>query len=145
MRYSSSTKGKRRWRMTAMQRGGNGRQSGVARRVLLLGALLACGISAGALFAREDQGSAKVEAQPLLKHDLAGEPGKEVDIHIYTFPPGVSVPWHIHPGAHEFDYELEGTLTLEIAGEGKRALKAGEAAYVPPNAVHRGLNESATE
>jgi quercetin dioxygenase-like cupin family protein len=119
------------------------------RRVLLLGAVLACGLGAGALLAREPAGAptpqSEVTANELLQQALQGEPGKEVNMQVYTFPPGASVPWHIHSDAHEFDYAISGTLTLEIEGEPKRELKAGEAVYVPPNVVHRGMNLSATE
>ncbi|MGA7544681.1 MAG: cupin domain-containing protein [Methyloceanibacter sp.] len=119
------------------------------RRVLLLGAVLACGLGAGALLAREPAGAPapqrEVTAKELLQQVLQGEPGKEVNMQVYTFPPGASVPWHIHPDAHEFDYAISGTLTLEIEGEPKRELKAGEAVYVPPNVVHRGMNLSTTE
>jgi quercetin dioxygenase-like cupin family protein len=115
------------------------------RIAVVCAALLAAAVGASLSYAREEQPPGKVEAHHLLTKPLAGEPGKEVDIEIYTFPPGSSVPWHIHPDAHEFDYQLEGTLTLEIEGEPPRDLKAGEAVYVPPNVVHRGLNKSATE
>ncbi len=119
------------------------------RRVLLLGAVLACGLGAGALLAREPAGApapqSEVTAKELLQQVLQGEPGKEVNMQVYTFPPGASVPWHVHPDAHEFDYAISGTLTLEIEGEPKRELKAGEAVYVPPNVVHRGMNLSTTE
>ena len=89
--------------------------------------------------------SGKVRGVELLVADLAGEPDKEVNMQIYTFPPGTSVPWHIHPDAHEFNYELEGTLTLQREGQDSTALKQGEAIYVPPNVVHRGLNLSRTQ
>ncbi|MGZ5849156.1 MAG: cupin domain-containing protein [Methyloceanibacter sp.] len=119
------------------------------RRVLLLGAVLVCGLGDGALLARDPAGApapqSEVTAKELLQQALQGEPGKEVNMQVYTFPPGTSVPWHIHPDAHEFDYAISGTLTLEIEGEPKRELKAGEAVYVPPNVVHRGMNLSATE
>ena len=119
------------------------------RRVLLLGAVFACGLGAGALLAREPAGAptpqSEVTAKELLQQALQGEPGTEVNMQVYTFPPGASVPWHIHPDAHEFDYAISGTLTLEIEGEPKRELKTGEAVYVPPNVVHRGMNLSATE
>ncbi len=113
------------------------------RQAILLGAVLACGIGAGALLAREPEGG--VTAKELLQEALKGEPGKEVNMQVYTFAPGASVPWHIHPDAQEFDYAISGTLTLEMAGAPRRELKAGEAIYVPPNVVHRGLNLSATE
>ena len=69
-----------------------------------------------------------------------GEPGKEVQIQVYTFPPAASVPWHIHPDTHEFGYQLGGEFTLMINGEASRVLKPGDAFYVPPNAIHRGVN-----
>jgi len=55
------------------------------------------------------------------------------------------VPWHIHPGAYEFDYQLEGALTLQKDGEPTEVVKRGEAIYVAPNVVHRGLNVSRTQ
>jgi quercetin dioxygenase-like cupin family protein len=55
------------------------------------------------------------------------------------------VPWHIHPDAHEFDYELDGTLTLQTDSEGSKVLKRGDAVYVAPNVVHRGVNVSRTQ
>jgi quercetin dioxygenase-like cupin family protein len=113
--------------------------------IVLCAVLLAAALGANALQARDDTTEGKVEPLHLLTAPLQGEPSKEVDIEIYSFPPGSSVPWHIHPDAHEFDYELEGTLTLEVEGKPPRDLKAGEAFYLPPNVVHRGLNRSATE
>jgi quercetin dioxygenase-like cupin family protein len=55
-----------------------------------------------------------VKGKELLVADLAGEPDKEVNTQVYTFPPGASVPWHIQPDAHEFDYELDGALTAKV-------------------------------
>jgi quercetin dioxygenase-like cupin family protein len=99
----------------------------------------------GLLYAREDGAPPKVEAQHILTAPVAGVPGKEVDIQVYTFPPGSSVPWHIHPGAQEFEYELEGTLMIEEEGKPPLALKAGEAFHLAPGVVHRGWNPSKTE
>jgi len=107
--------------------------------------LLAVGMAAGTVLAREDASPAKVAAQHVLTAPLEGVPGKEVDIEIYTFPPGSSVPWHIHPDAHEFDHQIQGTLTLEVKGEPPRDLKAGDSIYLKPNVVHRGWNKSTTE
>lgn len=66
-----------------------------------------------------------------------------MNIQVYTFPPGASVPWHNQPDAHEFDYDLHGALTLQTDGEGPKVLKRGDAVYVAPNVVHRGVNVSA--
>jgi quercetin dioxygenase-like cupin family protein len=61
---------------------------------------------------------------------------------LYTFPPGAVLPWHIHPDAHEIAYVIEGTFTFERAGEAPKVMNAGEADYVAPNVVHRGMNLS---
>ena len=114
--------------------------------IAVLCALVFAGLAgAGLLYAREESQPPKVEAQHLLTVPVAGVPGKEVDIQVYTFPPGSSVPWHIHPGAQEFEYELEGTLMIEEDGKEPLALKSGESFHLAPDVVHRGWNPSKTE
>jgi quercetin dioxygenase-like cupin family protein len=118
------------------------KEKAMRMRALTLGAaLLAAAFGAGLLAAREDTSQDQVAAQELLVEDLAGEPGQEVNAQLYTFPPGSSVPWHIHPGAHEIAYILEGTLTFERDGAEPVEIRAGEADYLPPNIVHRGMNK----
>jgi len=103
--------------------------------------LLLAGLAgAGLLFAREPEGQSAVTAEQLIAAALAGEEGKEVNAQLYTFPPGTVLPWHIHPDAHEIAYILEGTLSFQRQGEEPREIKAGEADYLPPNVVHRGMN-----
>jgi quercetin dioxygenase-like cupin family protein len=102
-------------------------------------AILAFG-GAGLLLAREPVEAPKVESQDLYVKDFAGDPTKEVRAQLYTFPPHSSVPWHIHPDAHEMFYIIEGTFTFERAGQPPKVIKAGEADYLEPNVVHRGLN-----
>jgi quercetin dioxygenase-like cupin family protein len=87
----------------------------------------------------------EVSAAELLQQALPDAPGKEVRMQLYTVPPGTAVPWHIHPDAHEFDYLLSGGVTLEVAGEAPRPVKAGDVVHVAPNVVHRSVNGSATE
>jgi len=112
----------------------------------LISALVVAGAVCLALVVeRTGHRSGEVKAKELLVADLAGEPGKEVNIQVYTFPPGSSVPWHIQPEAQEFDYQLDGSLNLQTEGEGSKVVKRGDAVYVPPNVVHRGVNLSRTE
>jgi quercetin dioxygenase-like cupin family protein len=104
--------------------------------------LLLAGVAgAGLLFAREPEGQGAVTAEQLIAEALAGEEGKEVNAQVYTFPPGTVLPWHIHPDAHEIAYILEGTLIFQREGEEPKDIKAGEADYLPPNVVHRGMNK----
>jgi quercetin dioxygenase-like cupin family protein len=106
--------------------------------ILLLAALA----GAGLVVAREPDGQSGVAAQQLLAEALTGEPGKEVVAQTYTFPAGAVLPWHIHPDAHEVAYVVEGDFTFQIEGEPERQLKTGEASYLAPNVVHRGMNQS---
>jgi quercetin dioxygenase-like cupin family protein len=46
------------------------------------------------------------------------------------------------PDAHEIAYVVEGDFSFQLEGEPIRELKAGEAAYLRPNVVHRGMNNS---
>jgi len=111
-------------------------------RIAAICLLLLAGVAgAGLLFAREPEGPAAVTAEQLIAAALAGEEGKEVNAQLYTFPPGTVLPWHIHPDAHEIAYILEGALTFQRAGEEPKEIKAGEADYLPPNVVHRGMNK----
>lgn len=117
-----------------------------AQGSLLFGAilLLLAGI-VGVLAARNPVQAPKVEAEQLVVQDFAGDPSKQVNVQLYTFPPGHGVPWHIHPDAHEIAYILQGTLTFEHDGEKPREIKAGQAEYLPPNIVHRGINYGTDE
>lgn len=122
--------------------------STAAKRITAAAAFVTMLVGLGAvplLFAREEAGPPKVEAEHLLTKPLAGQPGKAVDIQVYTFPPGSAVPWHIHPGAHEIEYGLEGTLMIEEEGKPPYPLEAGESNYLAPDVVHRGWNASTTE
>lgn len=112
----------------------------------LISALVVVGVVGLALLVeRTEHQFDDVKGKELLVADLAGEPDKEVNIQVYTFPPGASVPWHIQPDAHEFDYELDGALTLQTEGEGSKVVKRGDAVYVAHNVVHRGVNVSRTQ
>ena len=101
-------------------------------RKALISALVVAGVAGLALIAElKAEATGEIKAEQLLVKDLAGEPGKEVNIQVYTFPPGASVPWHIHPDTHEFGYQLDGEFTLLINGEPSRILKAGDGLLCP--------------
>ena len=104
--------------------------------------LLASVAGAGVILARDTDDHPEIGTEKLIEHALAGEDGKEIVAQTYVFPPGVVLPWHIHPHAHEIAYVLEGDFTFEREGRPPRAMTAGEADYLEPNVVHRGLNTS---
>lgn len=95
--------------------------------------------------AREPNAPPQVEAHHVVTEPLADDPGKEVDIQIYTFPPGSAVPWHIHKDAVEIEYALEGSIMLEEEGKAPYEIMPGKTNILAPNVVHRGWNPSRTE
>jgi quercetin dioxygenase-like cupin family protein len=105
-------------------------------------ALLAIAAGSGLILARETDDHQGVGIETLIEQALAGDASKEVVAQTYVFPPGVVLPWHIHPDAHEIAYVLEGDFIFEREGARPRQMKAGEADYLAPNVVHRGLNKS---
>jgi quercetin dioxygenase-like cupin family protein len=111
--------------------------------IRIFAALLATAIVAGSLHARDDAPSPPsiVDSQELIVEELAGEPDKEAVTHVYSFPAGAVLPWHIHPDAHEVVYIIDGDFTMEVAGEGQKTYGAGESFYLAPNRIHRGLNK----
>ena len=105
-------------------------------------ALAVCLAAGGLVLAREGGDHTEVSTEKLIEQALAGEEGKEVVAQTYLFPPGVVLPWHIHPDAHEIAYVLEGTLTFEREGEAPKEIATGEVEYLAPNVVHRGMNKT---
>jgi len=109
----------------------------------LIGAvLLSAAIGIGSLDAREGEPPPSiVDSQQLIAEEIAGEPDKEAVTHVYGFPAGAVLPWHIHPDAHEVVYVLDGVFTMEVASESQKIYRAGESFYLAPNLVHRGMNK----
>ena len=50
----------------------------------------------------------------------------------------------MHPGAQELLHVFEGSVTVEIEGQGATRLNTGEAGIVPAELVHLARNESAS-
>jgi quercetin dioxygenase-like cupin family protein len=88
-------------------------------------------------------GQPPVKVTELLKVDMAESGGKEASIFLVEIDPGGAVGKHFHPG-DAFGYILEGSMTLEIAGEPPVTLKPGESGHVPPKQVHDDKNPSRT-
>ncbi|HJY79888.1 MAG TPA: cupin domain-containing protein [Candidatus Binatia bacterium] len=83
----------------------------------------------------------------ILRSDLIGQDHKvtETLVTTVTFPPGSVSSWHVHPGAQELVFGLEGKLTLEIEGWGANSIGVGETGLVPSDVPHTVRNETASE
>jgi quercetin dioxygenase-like cupin family protein len=72
----------------------------------------------------------EVITQPMA--DIA----REMRISVTEREPGNASTPHRHPGHHTFGYVLEGTYEVKVDDRPVRQLKAGEAFYEPPGALH---------
>ena len=105
------------------------------------GALIVLPSAAQLVFAQAP-GAPKLTS--ILKKDMEGQDGKvqETVVSIVEFGPGVSAPWHMHPGAQETLYALEGNFTVEVEGRGLAGMKLGEAFIIPADVPHLARNDS---
>jgi quercetin dioxygenase-like cupin family protein len=80
----------------------------------------------------------------ILRKDLEnqGQVVQETVVSVVEFGPDTAAPWHMHPGAQELLHVLEGSVTVEIEGQGATLLKTGEAGIIPAELVHLARNES---
>jgi quercetin dioxygenase-like cupin family protein len=74
----------------------------------------------------------------LLKADLTrqNQTVQETVVNLLEMPPGVSAPWHMHPGAQEVVFVLDGTLFVEVDGEAPKQVDAGAVALIPAEIPH---------
>jgi quercetin dioxygenase-like cupin family protein len=80
----------------------------------------------------------------ILRKDLEGQ-GQTVQesiVNVVEFGPGVAAPWHMHPGAQEILYTLEGDLIVEIEGQGTMTVTAGACSIIPADIPHLARNDS---
>jgi quercetin dioxygenase-like cupin family protein len=83
----------------------------------------------------------------ILRSDLVGQDYKVTETLVTTvaFPPGAVSSWHVHPGAQELVFGLQGRLTLEIEGQGAKSVGVGETGLVPCDVPHTVRNETTSE
>ena len=115
----------------------------VRRRVLhLIGAGVALTGASRITKAQAAEGTPKLTQ--LLRADLQGQSQtvQETVVTLLEMAPAVGAPWHMHPGAQELLYALEGILIVEVEGQGMTTLKPGECYAIPADTPHLARNES---
>src|SRR5262245_5671523 len=93
------------------------------------------------VLAQAPQGGPKLTQ--ILRGDLQGQDQKvqESVANLLEMPSGAAAPWHMHPGAQELLFVIEGSLMVEIEGRGMTALKAGEIVLIPAEIPHLARND----
>jgi quercetin dioxygenase-like cupin family protein len=79
----------------------------------------------------------------VIKSDLDGIPGKQMQAWVAEMAVGATSGWHSHP-YDEFVYILDGAVTMQVKGDAPVTLHAGETFHAPPNTAHRATNASDT-
>ena len=78
----------------------------------------------------------------VLRRDLEGQ-GQVVQesiVSVAEFGPGSAAPWHMHPGAQEILYAMEGTVIVEV--QEREAAEAIEEQSDGKEPKHRGRSEN---
>src|SRR5215470_13125951 len=80
----------------------------------------------------------------LLKADLQrqGQTVRETVVNLLEMAPSTSAPWHMHPGAQEIIFIVDGTLVVEVEGEGLTEVTSGTTALIPAETPHLVRNDS---
>ena len=82
----------------------------------------------------------------LLRADLQGQDQlvQETMVNSLELAPGVSAPWHIHPGAQEIVFVLDGAVVVEVEGQEPKELGPGGISLIAAETPHLVRNDSAT-
>ena len=93
---------------------------------------------------RPSEGAAGPSPTEILRSDLIGQDQRvaETLVTVVSFPPGSVSSWHVHPGAQELVFGLQGKLTLEIDGRGAKSIGVGETGLIPADVAHTVRNET---
>jgi quercetin dioxygenase-like cupin family protein len=118
----------------------------IPRRHFLILAGGAASVTAMSPGANAQAPSVAPKLTQILRKDLEGQDQKvqESVVSVVEFGPGISAPWHMHPGAQEILYTLEGSLTVEVERQGTVTVKAGECSIIPADIPHLARNDSTT-
>src|SRR5215475_2260605 len=80
----------------------------------------------------------------LLRTQLPGMDGYEMNVWVADIPPGAATGPHIHP-TPRFVYVLDGAVVLELDGKSPQTFKVGQAFVEMPGVRHNFRNASTTE
>ena len=110
--------------------------------IRLAGAAIVLPAASRTIFAQSPPGAPRLTQ--ILRVDLQGQDQQvqETVVNVLEMASGVRAPWHMHPGAQEIIYVLDGSLTAEVEGRETKAIKAGDIALIPAEIPNLVRNES---
>ena len=101
-------------------------------RNLLIAALATSGLVGAAALIPMPAAAQEAKTTQILQSELEGEQGREANIVLFEVEPGWETQRHIHPG-HVFVYVTDGALEVDVEGEDRMTVPAGEAFYELPD------------
>ncbi len=80
--------------------------------------------------------------KPFAGQPIFDIPG--VHVGLTRIAPGAATPWHHHAACNFFGYVLRGTVKLEsgIGGRESERIREGHFFRIPPNLIHRDVNDT---
>jgi len=80
----------------------------------------------------------------ILKADLEHQDGtvQETVVNLLEMAPGISAPWHMHPGAQEIIFVIEGNLVVEVEDTAQKELATGGIALISADTPHLVRNDT---
>ena len=95
-------------------------------------------------YAQASQGGPQLTE--LLKADLEHQDHivQETVVNLLEMAPGISAPWHMHPGAQEIIFVIDGNLVVEIEGNGSKEITTGAIAVISAETPHLVRNDTRT-
>jgi quercetin dioxygenase-like cupin family protein len=124
----------------------------ISRRIVLqmapafsVAAAAAAGVASNTVGAQADYGQTGPTMSRLLRSDLRGQDNQvqESIVTLAEFQPHQAAPWHMHPGAQEIFYVVEGNAMAEIYGQEATMIPAGGVALIPADVPHSVWNDDA--
>jgi quercetin dioxygenase-like cupin family protein len=124
----------------------------ISRRIVLqigpafsVATAAAATVASNTVWAQAEYGQTGPKMTRLLRSDLRGQ-GNQVQESIVTlaeFQPWQAAPWHMHPGAQEIFYVLEGNVMAEVEGRDATMIEAGGVVLIPADVPHSVRNNDA--
>jgi quercetin dioxygenase-like cupin family protein len=112
-------------------------RSRFSRRAALASTLAAALVSAAKTASAEQTGDpSRSNRRVVIKQKLPGEPQREMLLVQVTYPPGTGSPPHIHPNG-VMAFVVGGAIASKVNDGPEQVLRAGEAWWEPPGALHR--------
>ena len=124
----------------------DGNSAPILRRRFLNVAATALALPAILRICKAEPSQSAPKLTTLLRADLQGQDQtvQETLVNLLDLAPAASAPWHMHPGAQEIVFVLDGAVVVEVGGEEPKELGPGGITLIAAETPHLVRNRSDT-